>query len=149
MKRQNEEDPSMINCLPKILLSDLHEGKQKSYKIMNTSENVTHYHVEMKENIHYLRFLFALEDVSADVLSALGLWAYTINKGISTKSLSHEELSSKLNRVSGNFRVTIVKGENEEIIVSFSASCLSENVDEFVSLLKEMLVNPKFEKENS
>ena len=103
----------------------------------------------MKENIHYLRFLFALEDVSADVLSALGLWAYTINKGISTKSLSHEELSSKLNRVSGNFRVTIVKGENEEIIVSFSASCLSENVDEFVSLLKEMLVNPKFEKENS
>jgi hypothetical protein len=72
------------------------------------------------------------------------LWIYTINKGISTESYNHHQLTSALSAHTSNFNVITTLGENNSMCIVFSASCLKKNKKILFNIFEEIIFTAKF-----
>lgn len=131
-KRQSEQEPESINCLPKIRIGDLIMNKHHQHTVVGANGSTTHKHISIKSNLHFYRFVFRVDSIDKHIMQALHIWKYSINKGISTKQYNYQQLSSKLNQVCANFNVNIDKGQKEEINIIFSGICQDNKKQQFI-----------------
>jgi Zn-dependent M16 (insulinase) family peptidase len=74
------------------------------------------------------------------------VWTHVLNNSISTTSLSYNQLASQLANNTSAFNVTTSLGSQNSLNIIFEFSCLKKNRLEAFTLLREMIMNPKFEK---
>ena len=104
-----------------------------------------HRHVRIACIPHFLRVVFTVASIDGDMHEALNLWVYTLNKGISTSTLTHTQLNGELNRISSNLEVFLEKGEGSEMHIVFQSSCLGEHMTSLVGIIRDILADGKYD----
>jgi Zn-dependent M16 (insulinase) family peptidase len=93
--------------------------------------------------------VFNFETIDAHFLQAITLWINNLNRVISTKNYTYNELTAQLANHTAGFNVFHSVGQKDDFNVVFEFSCLKKNIGKAFSLLEEMISTPKFEKEHT
>jgi Zn-dependent M16 (insulinase) family peptidase len=101
-------------------------------------------HVPIENEIHFYRFVFTFKNIDTDINDKLSLWNFLLNKGISTKTHSYKDLSSKLGQYTAGFYSATSFGAKNSVNVVLGVSCLKRNKDQLFNLIEEIIFDPVF-----
>ena len=93
--------------------------------------------------------VFNFEQLEPSFLSKLTLWVHALNSSISSASLNYNQLASRLANAAANFQVSTTRGPSNSLTVLFEFSALKHNLNEAFSLIEQMILSPKFEKDHT
>lgn len=149
--QQREDSEESLATLPRLDLSDVAlkiNFASKEKKIIDTVETLK---IKTDTNgVSYLNLYFDVSDFSIEELRLLNVWASMVGE-LSTENYSADILSAKMKSVLGSFEAKIEVFskpkdlEKAKIYLLISSSMLEEKVFDAIALIKEIILNSRYD----